>query len=283
VARVDEKMDQIAGILTRNEIPFVQNSDGSEYRVLYESTGVFISVRPFRDGTVVHLEAPVVVELDLNDKGGGAFWEANQLNSKAYFGKFTVHSQDGRGTLCVELDVLGDDLQASELTNALMIVAELADENDDRLEAEIGGKTYAEVLNASLTADDETIIAALRKLVGDGIDAGTAVVLEAASPPDCNYYVQFATQDGVLFCEAVSNEYLESPCQLNHRQLRTLKKLGWGPPEVKGQNWFRTFQPTSSQDYEEIVRLAHRAFRDVYHVPEDAPITMQTSFGDQTP
>jgi hypothetical protein len=132
-------------------------------------------------------------------------------------------------------------------------------------------------------AGDETITAALKKLIGDGIDAATYVILEAGSPGPCTYYVQFAVQDTTLFCEAVSNEYLDPPCQLDDGQLRVLQKLGWGPPETEGQNWFRTFHPTSSSDYDQIVRLAHRALHDVYRIPEDAPITMTTSWEDSEP
>jgi hypothetical protein len=146
VADVAEKMDQIAGILTRQKIPFEETEDGSKYRVLAGSTAVFISAISYRDGTAVHLDAPVVVDFDMKEQIARAILAANELNIKSYFGKFTVYGEDARGTISVEMDVLGDDLQASELTNALMIVAGLADETDDRLEAEIGGKTYAELV-----------------------------------------------------------------------------------------------------------------------------------------
>jgi type III secretion system-like peptide-binding chaperone len=90
-------MDQIAGIFTRNDIPFSQAKDGSEYRVLYGSTAVFVSARSF-----------------------------------------------------------GNDLQSSELMNGLELVAHLADTNDDRLQADIGGKTYAELIKTSENQPLET-------------------------------------------------------------------------------------------------------------------------------
>ena len=147
---VQEKMDQIAGIFTRNEVPFAQAQDGSNYRVLYGSTAVFVAARTFKDGTVIHFDAPVVVDFDLAQNEGTASSAVNRLNREVYFAKFVVHEgEGGRGTISVETDLLGDDLQSSELMNGLGLVAELADSNDDRLQADIGGKTYAAVLQAS--------------------------------------------------------------------------------------------------------------------------------------
>jgi hypothetical protein len=131
---------------------------------------------------------------------------------------------------------------------------------------------------ALANVDDTTMTAALAKLVDDRLEAGTFVVLEPDSPDDANYYIQFAFDGGRLFCEAVSNQYLEPPYRLDGEQLHAVENLGWGPPEYEGQNWFRTFQPTSPQDYEQIVRLVHRAFHDVYRLPDTVPITMTTSW-----
>lgn len=154
---VEEKMDQIAGIFTRNEVPFSSAQDGSDYRVLYGSTAVFVSARPYRDGTVIHCDAPVVIDFDLDQNAGTAFFAVNDLNREVYFAKFVVHTTDGgRGTISAEVDLLGDDLQASELLNALSVAAELADTHDDRLQADIGGKTYAEVLQAQSDQPLET-------------------------------------------------------------------------------------------------------------------------------
>jgi len=153
----EEKMDQIAGIFSRNEVPFSRAQDGSDYRVLYGSTAVFVSVRPFQDGTVIHFDAPVVIEFDLTGNAGIAFSAVNSLNRDVYFAKFVVHEgEGGRGTISVEMDLLGDALQSSELMNGLAVVAELADSNDDRLQADVGGKTYAEMLTESENQPLET-------------------------------------------------------------------------------------------------------------------------------
>jgi hypothetical protein len=141
-------MDQIAGILTRNEIPFQVDSDGAEYRVLFGSSAVFISVRAWAEGTVVHMRAPVIIGFELEPHMGTAYFAVNDLNYELYFAKFCVLAGEDRGSISVEHDLLGDDLQASELMNALELLAQLADDNDDRLQADIGGRTYAQMLAA---------------------------------------------------------------------------------------------------------------------------------------
>src|SRR3954453_11882534 len=109
---------------------------------------------------------------------------------------------------------------------------------------------------------DQEIAQALHKLVADRVQAGTYVILEG--DPERNYYIQFALQGDRLFCEAVSNQYLEPEDQLSDAQLRTLENLGWREPEYEGQNWFRTFRPTTPDDYAQIVSRVRRAFTDVY-------------------
>jgi type III secretion system-like peptide-binding chaperone len=127
-------------------------------------------------------------------------------------------------------------------------------------------------------ATNAEIRAALRRLVADGIEAGTFVILEGDATR--NYYVQFAIDSGLLFCEAATNQYLEPEDQLDEGQMRALESLGWGPPEHEAQNWFRTFQPVTDADYEEIIRLARRAFADVYRLPPDGPLDLTCSWED---
>jgi hypothetical protein len=98
-----------------------------------------------------------------------------------------------------------------------------------------------------------------------------------------NYYVQFAVDEGGLFCEAVYNYYLEPENHLTGDQVARLLALGWSPPEDEEQNFFRIFQPTSDEDLRAIVALARRAFIEVYGLPEDAPIGLSTSWRPRSP
>jgi hypothetical protein len=128
-------------------------------------------------------------------------------------------------------------------------------------------------------ATDQEIADALQKLVSDSITPGTYVLLEA--DPERNYYIQFALQGDRIFCEAVSNQYLEPQDQLDDTQLRSLENLGWREPEYDAQNWFRTFRPTQPEDFTEIVDLVRRAFSDVYLLPPGAPVSMTRSWDGQ--
>lgn len=128
-------------------------------------------------------------------------------------------------------------------------------------------------------ATDSEIVEALTKLVTDGIVAGTFVILEGG--PTRNYYIQFAVQGGRLFCEAVSNQYLEPQDQLDDAQLRALENLGWREPEHEAQNWFRTFRPNDPDDYIAIVGITRRAFTDVFRLPANGPLVMTRSWEGQ--
>jgi Putative bacterial sensory transduction regulator len=151
---VQEKLDHIAGILTRQEVPFGTREDGAEFRVLYGSAAVLISVREMGDNTVVHLAAPAVIDIDFEkeDRYGKAHLAANQLNRETFFVKFCVYDE----SLVAEYDLLGGELQASELMNALTLVAETVDNVDDGLAAELGGKTYEAALGDDAPVVTET-------------------------------------------------------------------------------------------------------------------------------
>jgi hypothetical protein len=100
-------------------------------------------------------------------------------------------------------------------------------------------------------ATDAEIIEALEKLASDYVTPETFVILEADGAR--GYHIQFAIQGDRLFCEAVSNQYLEPQHQLDEGQLRTLENLGWRAPEYEAQNWFRTFRPATRAYYLEVV------------------------------
>jgi hypothetical protein len=142
------------------------------------------------------------------------------------------------------------------------------------------GGPYAPRISVA-NVNDSAIAAALSKLVDDGIEAGAFVLLEPEPGDGSNYYLQFAFDGGRLYCEAVSNEYLEPPYTLGDEQMRVLENLGWRPPEHEGQNWFRTFRPATPEDYDEVVALVHRAVQEVYGLADETPISMQVSWEGQ--
>ncbi|HYN02132.1 MAG TPA: YbjN domain-containing protein [Vicinamibacteria bacterium] len=126
---------------------------------------------------------------------------------------------------------------------------------------------------------DAAIVLALHKLLRDGIDAGTYVVLQGDERR--NYYIQFALQEGVVFCEAVHNRHLEPGNRIRPAQVRRLLSLGWERPRGGSPNWVRTFEPRTRRELQAIVGLVRRAFCDVYGLAKNAPLTMECSWDGQ--
>ena len=128
-------------------------------------------------------------------------------------------------------------------------------------------------------ATDAEIIEALEKLARDAIDAGTFVILEADTAR--NYYVQFAVQDGGMYCEAVSNQYLAPEHQLDDEQTTALEGLGWREGEYEGQNWVRTLHARAGRRSPRRVGLVRQALTEVYGLPEGVPLRMTRSWDGQ--
>jgi hypothetical protein len=128
-------------------------------------------------------------------------------------------------------------------------------------------------------ASDGDVVRALRKLVGDGVDAGSYVILNGDAGR--NYYIQFAVEKGVLFCEAVHDRFLAPKDRLSAARARRLVALGWQRPGKGHANWYQTFRPRGVDDYRRIVGLVRQAFREVYGLPKKAPIAIECSWDGQ--
>lgn len=137
-----EKLDQVAEILESKHIPFQAGPDG-ELCLLRGSTAVYLDARPWGDGTLVHVRSPVVLGFP-RECEVEAHMIANSLNRTTYFATFVVYEDIGGLTsrLEVEMDVLGEEMQPSELMNALGLVSGLADRYDDELAEQLRGRRF---------------------------------------------------------------------------------------------------------------------------------------------
>jgi len=88
------------------------------------------------------------------------------------------------------------------------------------------------------TSDTE-IVAALEQVAQDPHERAFLIVHGDAYR---NYYLQFARVDGMLHCEAVANEYLKPPDQLDAEHTAVLESLGWSAPGEGIANWWRKVQ-----------------------------------------
>lgn len=140
-----------------------------------------------------------------------------------------------------------------------------------------GDSSVYTVEDALSGADDDAIVEALRKLVALGERGdyfAKAVVLSADEAR--NYYVQFAVDEGGLFCEVVHNKYLEPEHAFTGDDVAKLLALGFEGPEHEDQNLVRVFQPETEDDYEAIVRLVRTVVIDFFGLPAGHPLGMRT-------
>jgi hypothetical protein len=137
---LNASIEQVAGILLREDFKFDTAADGRSYRLLFGTAGVFIHFSVWNEeGVAIKVHSPVVQDIDPESPGGAeALNLLNELNQGHLFVKFRMVG----GTLIAEYDLLGDNLQASELRNALLTVAGAADSLDDGLADRLGGKRF---------------------------------------------------------------------------------------------------------------------------------------------
>ncbi|MEA2170643.1 MAG: hypothetical protein QOF76_3943 [Solirubrobacteraceae bacterium] len=150
---IDACIEQVAGILVRDDFQFSTAEDGRSYRLLFGTAAVFIHVYAWGESSVViKVHSPVVQDIDPVSPGGAvALNLLNELNHQHVFVKFRLHEQ----SLIAEYDLLGDTLQAGELRNALLTVAAAADGLDDDLAEQVGGKRFDTKLDEWSVEQDE--------------------------------------------------------------------------------------------------------------------------------
>ena len=131
----------------------------------------------------------------------------------------------------------------------------------------------------SVGPDDRAIARALQKLVAYGergdYDAKSVVLTVDESR---NYYVQFAVDEGGLFCEVVHNKYLAPEHAFTGDDIAKLLALGFDAPEHDDQNLFRVFQPTRDDDYLAILSLVRAVVTDFFGLPPEHPLQLGTSW-----
>ena len=136
-------IEQVAGILHRNGVEFDTRADGTQYRILLDSSATFVSFSDYGGRTVVSLYSPILQEVD--DAGGreNILEALNDLNAASRFGRFVYYPE--LRVIALEYDLLGDDLQEDELMNAVGLVSETANAQDEELKLVLGtGMSYQE-------------------------------------------------------------------------------------------------------------------------------------------
>ncbi len=139
IARVTEQAHGILGIAG---VPFQMNEDKTSFLLSYGSARLILVFRPYNDSVVVSVRAYLLDEVDSSgDRLLKIYERLNALNAERFFGKLYFQQP---GTIMLEYDLLGDELDARELLHAVSTISGMADELDDTLSNELGTGTKAE-------------------------------------------------------------------------------------------------------------------------------------------
>jgi hypothetical protein len=143
-------IEQVHGILVREGVQFSVAGDKRSFLLPVPGGSAAVKVQFHAWGksqTMISLSSEVLIEVELTDENRLSVLEhLNALNQSALFGRFFLDAD--RSTIMLQYDLLGDDLDSSELLNALHSVGFLADQTDDELMEELGtGRRAADVLS----------------------------------------------------------------------------------------------------------------------------------------
>ena len=133
---------QVFGILTEQGVPLkkldeetlVAQAPGED-----ATAAVFVDVLdgPPWVGVVIRLRAPVLQDVAPTDETQAkAVFLMNNLNVDSQFGRYVYHGD--KGLISLEYELLGDELQASELLASLILIATRADQLDEELKEYLG-------------------------------------------------------------------------------------------------------------------------------------------------
>jgi hypothetical protein len=139
---LERVVEQVHGILGLGGVPFSMSDDRSSFLVLSGSARMIIVFRRWGESVVVSTRSVVLDEVDSSgDRLLQIYERLNALNEERFFGKLYLQKP---GTIMLEYDLLGDQLDAQELLHALSTISSMADELDDVLSTELGTGVKAE-------------------------------------------------------------------------------------------------------------------------------------------
>ncbi len=140
---IQASLEQVAGILLRADLHFQMHEDGKSYRLLFGADAVFIHFARWGDGVRVRVGSPALQSLDEEDAGYAVLLNrVGELNREHVFVKWTVEDQ----TLLASHDLLGDELRACELVNAVEVMARAVGDTAGELADLTGGARYQDML-----------------------------------------------------------------------------------------------------------------------------------------
>ena len=138
-------IEQVAGILHRNDVPFVTRADGKGYRIMRDSSATFISFANYGETEMVSVHSPVLQEIDEAGQLCEILTAVNDLNAGGRFARYVYYPEER--VIAVEYDLAGDDLDESELILAVERISFAANTQDEELKLRLGtGLRFSETL-----------------------------------------------------------------------------------------------------------------------------------------
>ena len=152
MSQADRVQQQVYAAIVQSELPHRQEADF--IRVLAppvegenQSTEVRVRSAEHANGNVVvYMMAPVLGELPTDDEAviAKAHMICNSLNQDQLFGRWVYYPDEGN--VVIEHELVGEDLDPSEIMGTLASVAHSADRWDDVIQADLGAgeRLYSE-------------------------------------------------------------------------------------------------------------------------------------------
>lgn len=145
-------MEQVTGILVRNEVPYEFHEDGQEIGLSTEKVLVFLRPREVEGRQLLHVTADIAVGIELTqDVAAGIYVWLNQRNAEESLARFVLHEVTREGFdipgawVSAEWELLADELDSSVLMPALNALANRADKFSRPLTELFGGQTSREL------------------------------------------------------------------------------------------------------------------------------------------
>lgn len=140
MANLDATRSRVQRILTDNYR--VEIDRDSDFVIRFQSAVTFVSVEEgFRDGSIVSLRCPLICDVEITDEL--CRWVATEGQTYRLGGCWLNPNEDSTtGWVYFKYAITGDDLDESELTNAVNAVIVTSDVLDNELRDRFGGKLF---------------------------------------------------------------------------------------------------------------------------------------------
>ncbi len=145
-------MEQVTGILVREEVPYEFLEDGKEIGLSTDKVAVFLRPLEVDGRQLLHLEADLAVGIDLTPAtAAGIYAWLNQHNSEEPLARFVLHEVAREGSdvsgawVSAEWELMADGLDSGTMMPVLNALASRAGALAGPLTELFGGQTSAEI------------------------------------------------------------------------------------------------------------------------------------------